>query len=78
MDRYLGVRDKTVDRRGLSTLLTPDTAKTKTKDAKNKEAKTKPAAKKSEPMKTTYPLKKTLFTFSRFCRLKVKSLAVES
>ena len=78
LDRYLGVRDRTVGKQGLSTLLTPDHAKTKAAaaKAKAKDAKTKPATKK-EPMKTTYPLKKTLFTFSRFCRLKVKREAEE-
>merc|ERR1719242_858570 len=67
LERYLGMADLTVDGRGLANIFTPESSPKETKVVKPKKLK--------EPIKTTFPAKKTIQQFNRFSRYKLKKEA---
>merc|ERR1719341_397977 len=67
LERYLGMADLTVDGKGLTNIFTPESSPKEPKVVKPK--------KKKEPIKTTFPAKKTMQQFNRFSRYKLKKEA---
>ena len=68
LERYLGMADVTVDGRGLTNIFTPESSPREAKVVKK-------VKKAKEPIKTTFPAKKTLQQFNRFSRYKLKKEA---
>merc|ERR1712192_112232 len=66
LERYLGMADMTVDGKGLTNIFTPESSPKDPKVVKPK---------KKEPIKTTFPSKKTMQQFNRFSRYKLKKEA---
>jgi len=67
LERYLGMADLTVDGKGLTNIFTPESSPKEPKVVKPKKSK--------EPIKTTFPAKKTMQQFNRFSRYKLKKEA---
>merc|ERR1719167_1295168 len=68
LERYLGMADVKVDGRGLTNIFTPESSPREAKVVKK-------VKKAKEPIKTTFPAKKTLQQFNRFSRYKLKKEA---